>query len=151
MPNSLKSKILFTSLVMIFATTPLLNGCGKRGWPQPANTNDSFQWLRASAKPENGCMRIDAELSGNLRNVDYITLELQTAGTAEDCPTCPFNPNERTEFTPEQLGMTSQIGAMSTSYCPKRQSSAYRWRLIGVNIHSSLENVISSVHSVEMK
>ncbi len=128
-----------------------LTGCGKKAWPQPKNSSDTFHWIRASARPENGCIRVTAQLEGNLRNVDYVALELQTAGTAEDCPTCPFNPNERVEFMPAQIGLSSEQGALSTLYCPKRESSAYRWRLVGVNLHSSLEHALSSVRSVEMQ
>ncbi|UZP68299.1 hypothetical protein N1030_04785 [Desulfovibrio mangrovi] len=152
MNNSTVARICSGLLVALLAATPLIAGCGKKGWPQPRNTNDTFKWIRASAAPANEeCIRFEAELNGNLRNIEYIALELQTAGSAEDCPTCPFNPNERMEYLPEELGITSQQGAFSRLYCPKRKSSAYRWRFVGVNVHGTLEHAISTVRGVEME
>lgn len=143
--------VVWQSAAVVLMLCLVAVGCGRKDWPQPVNTDDTFHWVRANASPEQGCLRIEAELAGNLRNVDTIALELQTAGSAEDCPTCPFNPNERTEFMPSNLGITSQNGAFSTSYCPERTSSAYRWRLVGINAHMSLEHALSTVRLVEME
>jgi len=151
MTRSTLTKLCSGLLVALLAASPMIAGCGKKGWPQPRDTSDSFSWVRANATPASGCIRVEAELNGNLRNIEYIALELQTAGSAEDCPTCPFNPNERVEYHPEDLGITSQQGAFSTLYCPTRKSDAYRWRLVGVNVYGTLEHATSTVRGVEME
>ncbi len=151
-PRTPLRSLFRTGLLLLLAALALslLAGCGKRGWPQPKNKDGAFKWQRAMAQPEGGCLRIDAALEGNLRNVDYIALELQTAGDADDCPTCPFAPNERAEFAPEQLGISATNGAFRLLHCPARPSSAYRWRLIGVNVRTGLEHAVSSVRGVDM-
>lgn len=138
--------------IVIIACIALV-GCGKKGAPQPRSTSDIFTWEEASANAtgSNECLHFSGTLQGNLRNIDAIAVELQTAGSITDCPTCPFNPNERVEFRPEELGLTSLNGTFSMNYCPTHRSDAYRWRMVGENVFTTLEHAITPVRGVEME
>ncbi len=146
--HSISTRPLLLLLVLLLIGSA---GCGRKDMPQPATTEASFQWARATAVPELMCLRVDAELEGNLRNVASVVLELQTASDVSDCPGCPFSPNERTEFAPEALGITPSSGGISTLYCPTREALAYRWRLVGTNVHGSLAHALTPVEFVEMR
>lgn len=145
------NRFTFFIAAVLVCSLPFLASCGKKAWPEPPDTSASFNWVRAKAVAEGGCLKVDAELSGNTRNVDFVVLELQTAGNAGDCPGCPFNPDERAEFSDNKLGISSTQKDFTLRYCPTRPSSAYRWRLVGVNVHDTLNHVVSSEHSLNMQ
>lgn len=112
-------------------------GCGKTGYPKPQDPSRSFRWQEVDAKVVGNCLAFTGSFEGAFQNVDGIRLEIARLDGPEDCPGCPFVPQEVAELSPRDAGFDSNTGAIAFSYCP-RKAAAYRWRLAGISIFNRL-------------
>jgi hypothetical protein len=115
----------------------LLAGCGKKGFPQPQDVSQMFSWKEVDAKAVGDCLAFTGALEGEYRNFDGIRLEISRLNGPEDCPGCPFVPQEVTELSAREAGFDRESGEIAFSYCPQR-ALAYRWRLAAVSLHTRL-------------
>lgn len=138
------------SLVMLALLPVLALGCGKKAMPEAQDAREKFTWKSAKATATANCLDINAELSGNLRNIAGVVLELEQAGTGEDCPNCPFLPVERKEFAIDNLSAQGKAGRIELDYCPETKAPAYRWRLVARNVYRSFPYQLTPVQTVVM-
>lgn len=115
----------------------LLAGCGKKGFPQPQDTSKSFTWKEVNAKAVGNCLAFTGSFDGAFKNFDGIRLEIARLNGPEDCPGCPFVPQEITEISVRDTGFDRKNGTIAFSYCPQK-AAAYRWRLAAISVFNRL-------------
>ncbi len=115
-----------------------LGGCGKSGMPLPKKTQDTFTITDQALSPMGDCLVASGTVSGAIRNVELLTLELAPIGAYDDCPGCPFVPREYGEFTASGARLDAETGRFLFSFCPASAAPMYRWRLVGRNVFPGL-------------
>ncbi|MDR2573759.1 MAG: hypothetical protein LBC94_05355 [Desulfovibrio sp.] len=134
-PLQTRRILLFAGFSLLLALLPA--GCGKKGFPQPQDTSQKFSWKEVDAKAVGDCLAFTGSFEGEYRNFDGIRLEISRLNGPEDCPGCPFIPQEVTELSAREAGFDRKNGAIAFSYCPQR-ASAYRWRLAAISVFTRL-------------
>ena len=125
------------ALFVFCILTPMLGGCGRTGLPRAPDESRSFAWEEVNAKIVGRCIAFTGAFSGAYQYVDGIRLEIDTLSGPEDCPGCPFVPDEVTELSPRDAGFNAKSGSVAFSYCPQ-PATAYRWRLAGISAYNRL-------------
>jgi hypothetical protein len=141
--NRLSPGAGLTALLFLFCLLALPS-CGKKGPPEPRDSSRTFHWAELTADMTGPCLTFSGALEGAHGNLDSIRMELSPVNGPEDCPGCPFVPRETALFSRADAGFDPQTGDISFAYCPV-PAMAYRWRLIGVNMYSSLPHAVSPV------
>jgi hypothetical protein len=118
--------------------------CGKKDPPEPRDSSKTFRWTAVNAEITGPCLGFSGALEGAHGNLNSVRLELAAVNGPEDCPGCPFVPREITQFSPSEAGFDPAGGEVAFAYCPA-PAMAYRWRLIGINIYTSLPHAVSPV------
>ncbi|MGE4298565.1 MAG: hypothetical protein AB7E47_11095 [Desulfovibrionaceae bacterium] len=126
---------------IVFVVLVVLMGCGKKEWPRPAETEEGFRFTSVTGLLQDSCLTVKAEIAGNWRNMDSVSLELADAA---DCPECPFKAAQtitlsRTE-TPELFAAGPRI---SLAYCELPPGEPVRWRLSATNAEPHAEGAVS--------
>jgi len=119
-------------LVWLMASCILLltaAGCGFKSDPSPASSADLFELKDIAISVKSPCINVSGDISGNVRNVDELLIEIQKAGDQADCPGCPFKSDEEFSFTPNELGLISSSGTFNTTICPTQISTLYRLKV----------------------
>lgn len=122
----------------------LLAGCGKKAWPEPSAPEDVFSFTDVAGTSTGECTVITSRLAGNWRNLSAVYLQLSW----DDCTDCPFKPLTTREFVPG--GENCEVGPdgrLRITACEMDPGVAYRWRLIGKNVHPTLGDARSEVYS----
>ncbi len=123
----------FLSLILLAVA---LQGCGKKANPIPDDNRDRFSWTGSNMMVlPNGCLTVNATLSGNVANMTDVVLELQPLQPDNTCAGCPFAPTERGEFAESAVRGHPEVNTIRLNYCPQEKAPSYRWRLVGINIH----------------
>ena len=122
----------------------LVSACGKKGPPEPRDSSKTFRWAEVNADMAGPCLGFSGSLEGAYGNLDGIRIELSPVNGPEDCPGCPFVPREIALFSPSDAGFDPRSGEIAFTYCPV-PAMAYRWRLIGMSIYTSLPHAVSPV------
>lgn len=135
MRRKLRLALLLTILCVLASL--LCAACGKTGYPQPQDRSKSFQWKEVTAKAVGDCLAFTGTFEGEYRNFDGLRLELARLDGPEDCPGCPFVPQEITELSPRESGFDRKNGSVAFSYCPQK-APAYRWRLAAISVFNRL-------------
>lgn len=143
----MKSFRIFLPLVLLCAA---LAACGKSGLPNPGDPTKAFNWQTYEAKTIGSCLAFSGKLEGAYSNLDAVRLELAPINDDSDCPGCPFVAKETVTFSPKEAGLERNSGAYSFSYCPSK-AQAFRWRLVGINIYSSLPYAVTPVQFTPME
>lgn len=141
----------FSALLLIAVAvcgSLLTAGCGKKGMPQPRATSETFKFANVTLTPAGDCFTVQGALEGNRTNVDELSLELEAVGPDFDCPTCPFRPSERQDFSKEEAGLFAG-DTFTMQYCPRSDAAQYRWRIIGKNVYQNLDYAVSPVRMTE--
>jgi hypothetical protein len=144
---SFKKHLLLAVLavVMLAAT-----GCGVRGWPSPQNSEDIFSFESVVGRRTGECLKVVVKVDGAYKNVEALSLQYQADGDGpgEGCPTCPFFPANRKEYTPGSEGIQSDGSTFVFSECGLNPEKSYRFRVVGRNSYEVLGLVISDVYLV---
>jgi len=136
-----KRLIIFLFLPLACCALALVAGCGKKAWPEPDAEEETFAFSTASAQMRDTCLVIQTRISGNWKNLDRIFVEL----AQDNCEKCPFRPRERREFPLNSPFVVQQEHLLVVNVCGLDKNAAYRWRLVGKNVFSSLREVASPV------
>lgn len=139
---------LFVSSVLLFLLV-WTTGCGLKVWPEPRAEEDRFAWEAVSLSAGENCLEIRATLTGAYENLARVELEL--APRDEDCPSCPFQPQQTHVFTMNDPEITRQGSSLTLLACQLPETTGFRWRIVGYNVHSSLQSVPSKVMYVGEK
>ena len=145
-------KKLTMLLIMMLLALPL-SACGKKGLPIPQDAQNMFSWSAAKGEAftaeYNGnvvrCLRVTADLAGASNRVERFLLEVEPQG-ADICEGCPFLPAEITEIEPDSFISAQGFTRYTFSYCPTKQSDAYRWRLAAHSIFKGAPYAFSKVY-----
>lgn len=135
--SALKPAALCLVLALVLPLALASAGCGRSGMPQPADKSKSFAWQEVSAKAAGDCLAFTGILSGAYEYFDGIRLEIAGISGPDDCPGCPFAPDEITELSAKDAGFNRADGSVGFSYCP-RKANAYRWRMAGISRYNRL-------------
>ena len=131
-------------LVLVFA----MAGCGKKGLPVPDYSRQLFSWRNVFATlSEEGCLSVSGSVGGEAQNLAFMVLELEPLDAA--CAGCPFVPQEIYRIDSTDAWESPGGQTFRFAYCPAARSEAYRWRLVGRNVFSSLPAVVTPVRTVE--
>ena len=117
-----------------------MGGCGKTGSPVPPDKLRTFSWQESNAEPAGKCIAFTGAFSGAYKHFNGIRLELQALRNLEDCPGCPFTPDETVELSPKDAGFNPNDGSVAFSYCPRRSAPVYRWSMAGINEYISMQH-----------
>ena len=140
------SKLLIAGLcILSFA-----GGCGKKGMPQPKDSSQAFTFARVTTSSAGDCLTVQGKLQGTVKNVEAISLELEAIGADFNCPTCPFRPSERQDYSKAEAGLLNE-DTFSVQYCPRSGASSYRWRMIGKNVFQNLDYAVSPTRIVDVE
>ncbi|NDV24516.1 hypothetical protein [Desulfovibrio sp. JC022] len=144
--HSFKKQILLAVLALMLLTTA---GCGVKLWPAPQQSEDVFTFASVEGRRVGECLKVVVKVDGAFKNVDNLSLQFQAdgSGPGEGCPTCPFFPAIRKEFTPGSEGIQSDGSTFVFSECGLNPAKSYRWRVVGRNVYDALGIVISDVYT----
>jgi hypothetical protein len=131
------------ALLLLFCLLAL-SACGKKDPPEPRDSSRTFRWTEVSAGMNGPCLVFSGSLEGAYANLDSVRMELAAVNGPEDCPGCPFVPREIAQFPRAEAGFDPDSGEVVFAYCPA-PAMAYRWRLIGISIYTSLPHAVSGV------
>jgi len=120
----------------------ILNACGKTGHPTPPDKTRSFTWKATNAEGVGTCIVFTGSFSGAYRHFNGIRLELQALTSTDDCPGCPFTPDEVVELSPREAGFNPDDGSVAFSYCPRKSAPVYRWRMAGISEYSRMPHAV---------
>jgi len=120
----------------------MLSGCGKTGYPKPPESARSFAWERSNAEAVGNCIFFSGSFSGAHRHFNGIRLELQALASIDDCPGCPFTPNEVVELSLRETGFNPDNGSVGFSYCPRTPAPMYRWSMAGMSEYSRMPHAV---------
>ena len=123
---------------MFLCLLGLLGACGKTGYPVPPDKSRAFTWESTDAQPAGACIAFTGSFNGAYQHFNGIRLELQALSSLEDCPGCPFTPEEAVEIPPRDSGFNADDGTVAFSYCPRKSAPVYRWRMSGISEYSNL-------------
>ena len=136
------------SLLFCMSAFFAVSGCGKKGLPLPDLERDMFSFSEYSATLRGGVINIECRISGAVRNLEYVVLEIEPVD-GELCTGCPFLAVEQKHFDSRELWDGSVGERISLSYQPGRMMDSYRWRIVGHNILTGLPDVEGEVMTVE--
>ncbi|WP_462325007.1 hypothetical protein [Desulfoplanes sp.] len=143
MPNTTRLFVLAALLVALCSST----GCGLKVWPEPRAQEDRFSWEGITATSRDTCLDINATLEGAYGNLSRVDLELAPAD--EECPSCPFQARQTISFDMDDSRITRDGPNLALVYCQLPTTTGFRWRIVGYNVHPSLQSVPSEVMFVE--
>lgn len=141
----LKRAVVPAVLLLCLAAT----GCGVKVWPSPNAGEDKFGFESVNGTRSGNCLTVAVKVSGAYQNVDNLSLQFQAEGDGpgEGCPTCPFFPAVRQNYTPGTDAMKSEGPVFTFSGCGLDPEKNYRWRVVGRNVYDALGVVISEVYT----
>lgn len=125
------------AFLLLAALAVLASGCGKKAWPTPQDTEHDFAFTDVSGENRDGCLMIRATVTGAWRDLEAVYLEYGV----DECPGCPFTPERGDRFVPGDGQMTLADGALTLRVCGLEPTSAYRFRLTGVNVVGAVADV----------
>ena len=125
-------------------------GCGFKSDPTPASSADLFELEDIKTSVKSPCINVSGKISGNVRNVDELLIEIQKAGDQADCPGCPFQGDEEFTFTPNELGLISSGGVFNTVICPTQISTLYRLKVTAKSRYFGMPDSSSGEIFVQM-
>ncbi|BBD07677.1 hypothetical protein [Desulfovibrio ferrophilus] len=128
-------------ILLALAVSMAVSGCGKKGWPEPSDSEHVITIAEVSGTLNNGCLFVDATLGGAWKNVEAVYLKYGPA----DCPECPFTPTASIEFIPGQGNTMLAKGRLSLQACGLDAPEGYRWQIEVANRHAILRPVASEV------
>lgn len=135
--------------ILVFALLlPLgVQGCGKKGPPVPNYSRQLFSWRNVFATvSDDGCLSVAGSVGGAFQNLENMVLELQPYDAS--CAGCPFVPQEVYRVTAADAWESPDGDTFRFAYCPSQRDAAYRWRLAGRNVFTSLPPVLTPVRVV---
>lgn len=143
MPN--RHRLSFSLLAVL--SLALLCGCGKRDWPMPVSSEDTFRWRSVIAMRSQACIILNMEAAGAWQNIDTVKVLLEPVGNAADdgCPTCPFNPRLVRSFTPGDAAYRRDMNRIALTVCDLDPRKTYRIQAVGFNIFPSIDTVLSDL------
>ena len=124
-----------------------ISGCGLKKWPSPRSGSDSFAFANVSATSAQNCLFVQGVITGNLNNVESVTLEIESA---TDCPDCPFNPvyQERmSRLNSERLSFVNNT--LTLTDCAQPFPKGLRIRLLGHSLITGEPVVLSDVIQIQ--
>lgn len=133
----------------LFLCLPALGGCGKQGRPSPKKTQDTFTITGAAATVMNACLVTNGVVEGAIQNVDTVTIEVAPIVASDECPGCPFVPQEWSEYDGPAIRLDMQSGRFGFSFCPSTPAPMYRWRLVGKNVYRGLPHATTTPQVVK--
>ncbi|GAB6176744.1 lipoprotein [Desulfobaculum senezii] len=139
----MRTSRLLLGLMAALLCAVMLGGCGKKVWPEPQTSQDTFAIENATATLKNGCVTVKADVTGNWRKVAAVYLEVSSA----DCPGCPFTPERRIEFTRASKDMTLSGGSLTLRACGLGDQPLL-WRVTADNVHTSIRGTSTKVQMV---
>ncbi|HAS88506.1 MAG TPA: hypothetical protein DCS48_04270 [Desulfovibrio sp.] len=144
--HAFKKQMLLAVLTLMLLATA---GCGVKMWPAPTQSEDLYTFTFVEGRRVGGCLKVVVKVDGAFKNVDNLSLQFQAdgSGPGEGCPTCPFFPAIRRDFTPGSEGIQSDGSTFVFSECGLDPSKSYRWRVVGRNVYDALGVVISDVYT----
>ena len=128
-------------LILLLIVGPA--GCGLKVWPEPDADQEKFGISVTDQQIELGCLEIHAVISGNYRNLNRITLELEIS--EEPCPTCPFLATESISLEPGSPEVTLTENRLNITRCGLDPDKYYRARIRASNVYSIIRDVRSGV------
>jgi len=135
------------AILLLCLLTAALSGCGKKSWPSPKAGEDRFAFQEIQGEAVEGCLNIEARMSGKHQNLRELVLEIEAK--EEPCPGCPFSPTETVELPLSSAKIARNGPILSITWCGLKPGMAYRWRLKGVNVYPSIQDAVSEVKRLE--
>ncbi len=123
-----------------------LGGCGKKVWPEPDASGEKFSISITHKQMQKDCLVIEAEITGNYRNLGRIILDLEIS--PEPCPTCPFLVSESIFPGPGSPEVVRRADQLIITRCGLDPDKYYRARIRAANVYSIIRDVSSRVVSI---
>lgn len=134
---------LFTALLAASCLV-FIGGCGKSGMPVPKKTQDMFAITEPGIAVIGNCFAARGTVTGAIANVDTVMIEIAPILSYDDCPGCPFVPQEYSEFSASGIQLDQETGQFMLSFCPTVSAPMYRWRLVGKNVFLGLPHATTT-------
>lgn len=135
------------ALVLVLVLLTGAAGCGKKGAPMPDYSNQLFSWRNVFATlSDDGCVSVSGSVGGEAQNLAFMVLEIEPLDAS--CAGCPFVSQETYRVDSADAWESPDGQTFRFAYCPTARSDAYRWRLVGRNVFTSLPAVSTPVRAV---
>jgi hypothetical protein len=141
-----KTETAFVPCILL-ALLILCCGCGKKAWPTAQTAQDAFVLEKVQARKAEGCLQVEASLSGAAQNLQSVALILEALDAP--CPGCPFQPSRSIEIPLSSPQITLEGGALRLSFCDIDPQKAHRLKLEARNVYAGIAAVRSDVVLVE--
>jgi hypothetical protein len=119
-------------------------GCGKKEWPQPMAQEEQVFVDTVDVRRYNGCLQLAVKLGGNLANVEFFRVEIETDG----CPTCPFRPTIVRQVYPFDRGVRREENSYLFSLCGLELPPSIRLRVGVDNTFATIPPALSAVLTI---
>ncbi|MFP4168938.1 MAG: hypothetical protein ACLFSY_08895 [Desulfonatronovibrionaceae bacterium] len=139
-----------TVVILIFSLTAVL-ACGKKEWPSPIVKEEVFSLQVENATRVRDCLQVQARVSGRADNLSAVVLEAEDIGKEAACPTCPFQATQSFTLSRNSAQMDILGDILHLQVCGLDLDSDYRFRILGKNIHSQINDAETRVFSPEKK
>ena len=140
--NSFRLAVALSALLLC---TLLFTACGKKEWPRPVLSEDTFALEEVAAhRQDDGCILVSFRVEGNAANLIALVLEVEVPPESGDlCTECPFDPQVfiRYEIDDPRLDFDGVFYRLLE--CSPQTTGATRIRLVGVNRFRTLDRVLS--------
>lgn len=134
-------------LAILLGLLALCSGCGKKAWPTAQTGEDAFGLESVLARKADGCLEVEARLSGAAQNLQSVVLILEALDTP--CPGCPFQPTRSIELPLSSPQVRLQGNVLRLSFCGIDPQKAHRLKLEAANVYAGIAPVRSDVVLVE--
>jgi hypothetical protein len=122
---------------LLLLVQAVLSGCalGKKEWPQPQQSEDTFTLEIMAAERTDTCLLLTIAVGGAAHRLyrASIQYEIVGGGDGEGCAGCPFVPRDAVHFTRNQGAFDLVGNTLKLSLCTLEPDKEYRFRVAGKN------------------
>lgn len=126
------SLLLF--IVIIMAQFTLL-GCalGKKEWPEPQASDDTFSLELIKADRQDACLVLEVAIKGAANRLYRASIQYEVVGgeDGEGCIGCPFVPRDVVHYTRDQREFMLASKILKINLCDLDPARNYRFRVAG--------------------
>jgi hypothetical protein len=138
------------SALLLAALLLSLLSCGKRDWPAPVLSEDRYRLRTMRVTRAQNCMVVDIELAGAWQNLDSFRVLMEPVGTepGDGCAQCPFAPRISRLYELSSPEVRRDMNRVIITSCGIDPRKTYRVQVVGSNVYSTLQLVMSDIRIV---
>lgn len=122
---------------LLLLCAAVFTGCalGKKEWPHPVESEDTFSLEVMAAKRTDTCLLLTLAVGGAAGRLYRASIQYEPVGDGDGagCDGCPFVPRQAEHYTRDQSAFDLQGSTLKLSLCGLDPQTSYRFRVAGKN------------------